>query len=106
MKALFWLASFALAQDLTYTRLPAGELVPSARVDGTLAYDSADRLYLFGGQADAPLNDLWTYSLAQRRWQRLSPTGDLPAPPLRPHARLGYPPVPPHPLRRTVPWLL
>lgn len=73
------------AQPLSYTLLEAGESAPSARLDGTIAYDSAGRrVILFGGAGNGEKNDLWSYSLAQRRWEELRPEGD------KPPARLGH----------------
>lgn len=73
------------AQALSYSRLPGGELAPSGRADGTIAYDLLSRqLYLFGGQADTLQNDLWVYALDEQRWRVVAVTGDLPA------ARLGH----------------
>lgn len=74
------------AQALTYSQLEAEGAKPSARFDGTIAYDpEAGRIFLFGGSgATGALNDLWVYSLAQRRWAELKPEGGLPRP------RLGH----------------
>lgn len=78
-------ASIAAAQPLTYTLLEAEGAKPAPRIDGTIAYDQAGRIvFLFGGSADVDKNDLWAYSLAQRRWTELQPEGD------RPPARLGH----------------
>ena len=62
------LTSLSVAQS-TYTLLPNGDTAPSGRVDGTIAYDPASRqVYLFGGQASDFQNDLWVYSMEQKRW--------------------------------------
>ena len=76
--------SLALGQS-AYTLLPPGVDAPSGRVDGTIAYDPATRqVYLFGGQANDFLNDLWVYSMDQKRWSQVSANGTLPP------ARLGH----------------
>jgi uncharacterized protein (TIGR03437 family) len=73
--------SVSRAQSLTYRVLPFVAGGPSARVDGTIAYDAASRrVYLFGGQDSTARNDLWTYSVPGRAWNLLSPGGDAPAP--------------------------
>ncbi|MBY0507228.1 MAG: hypothetical protein K2X03_25155 [Bryobacteraceae bacterium] len=73
------------AQSLTYRLLPPGDTAPTGRVDGTIAYaPSLRRLYLFGGQDTETRNDLWAYSLDDRAWTRLNPSGALPP------ARLGH----------------
>lgn len=77
---LFALA--ANAQTLSYRLLPVEGASPSARLDGTIAYDPAGRqIYLFGGSIR---NDLWSYSLDQRQWTEVAVTGT------RPPARLGH----------------
>lgn len=71
-------------QPLSYSQLRTDGPQPSARFDGTIAYDpSARRIYLFGGEDTSPRNDLWTYSLSERRWEEVPLTGP------RPPARLG-----------------
>lgn len=61
--------------------MPAGVAAPSARVDGTIAYDAPGRrLILFGGLGDGALNDLWAYSVDARQWLQLSPQGTKPDP--------------------------
>jgi hypothetical protein len=78
-------ASLGSAQPLSYTLLPAADPQPSPRLDGTIAYDSAGRrLFLFGGSDTAARNDLWSYSLAQRRWEEVPAGGSAPA------ARFGH----------------
>jgi len=75
----------AFSQNEGYTLLDNGPNSPAARVDGTIAYDPATRrLYLFGGQGSETLNDLWTYSLEQRRWEQISTPGE------NPPARFGH----------------
>lgn len=72
-------------QPLSYTLLPAEGARPSARVDGTIAYDSSERrLYLFGGRDNTARNDLWVYSLGERRWSEVRTSGALPP------ARFGH----------------
>lgn len=78
-------AAYAAAQPLAFTRLPADGTAPTPRVDGTIAYDGAGRrIYLFGGLDNSARNDLWFYSLAQRRWEEVAATGPKPA------ARFGH----------------
>ncbi|MBL8293024.1 MAG: hypothetical protein JNN08_14355 [Bryobacterales bacterium] len=78
-------AACAAAQPLAFTRLPADGAAPTPRVDGTIAYDGASRrIYMFGGLDSSPRNDLWFYSLAQRRWEEVQVTGSRPA------ARFGH----------------
>ena len=65
------------AQVLNYSLLSSDG--PSPRFDGTIAYDpAARRLFMFGGQDSAPKNDLWSYSLDQRRWTEIQPSGAKP----------------------------
>jgi len=71
----------ALGQPISYTVLPAAGVRPSARVDGTIAYDGGSgSLYLFGGQDNAARNDLWTYRPREGSWREISPAGAKPAP--------------------------
>ena len=78
-------AACAAAQPLAFTRLPADGPAPTPRVDGTIAYDGAGRrIYMFGGSDNSARNDLWFYSLAQRRWEEVQATG------LKPAARFGH----------------
>jgi uncharacterized protein (TIGR03437 family) len=82
---LAFMVTAAYGQSLSYSLLPDGESAPSPRVDGTIAYDPASQnLYLFGGQDSEPRNDLWVYTLAERRWSRVTVTGESPA------ARFGH----------------
>ncbi|MCX6596651.1 MAG: hypothetical protein NTV70_09825 [Acidobacteria bacterium] len=82
--ALLATSLFCHAQPLSFTRLPASGAAPSARLDGTIAYDPQTRqLYLFGGQGAGLLNDTWSYSLEAQRWTEVATTGT------RPPARLG-----------------
>lgn len=75
----------ASAQPLSYTLLLAEGAKPSARFDGTIAYDPVGRqILLFGGSDADSRNDLWSYSLSQRRWTELAPEG------ARPPARFGH----------------
>lgn len=78
-------ACAAVAQPLAYRLLPADGPQPAARLDGTIAYDASTRqIWLFGGSAGQVQNDLWYYSLDQRRWTEVNVTG------ARPSARLGH----------------
>ncbi len=79
------LSSLGQAQPLSYSLLRADGAQPSPRVDGTIAYDlSGRRIFLFGGQDTSPRNDLWAYSLSQRRWEEVQTSGP------RPPARFGH----------------
>ena len=81
---ILWVVG-AAAQPLAFTRLPADGAAPSPRVDGTIAYDgSTRRIYMFGGLETSARNDLWFYSLAQRRWEEVQAAGSKPA------ARFGH----------------
>ena len=83
--ALLIVRDLAEAQPLTYSLLPSQDPQPAPRFDGTIAYNPASRqLYLFGGQDTAPANDLWTYSLAQRRWTEVGAASP------KPPARFGH----------------
>jgi len=83
--AFFLLAALGQAQPLSYSLLGADGDQPSPRFDGTIAYDpSARRIFLFGGQDTSPKNDLWAYSLSQRRWEEVQASGP------RPPARSGH----------------
>ena len=74
-----------LAQSLTYGRLDAIGAAPQPRVDGVVVYEPVSRqLFLFGGRADRPLNDLWAYSIDGRQWI------EVPAGGSRPPARFGH----------------
>ncbi|MCC6293258.1 MAG: hypothetical protein IT164_11460 [Bryobacterales bacterium] len=82
--SILWAAGLS-GQPLAFTRLPTEGPAPSPRVDGTIAYDGASsRVYLFGGLDNSARNDLWFYSLAQRRWEEVQATGTKPA------ARFGH----------------
>src|SRR5262245_33794727 len=75
------LAGFACAQPIAYSLLRADGPQPTPRFDGTIVYDPIDRrIFLFGGQDNEPKNDLWAYSLAQRRWEEIYVEGQKPAP--------------------------
>ncbi len=73
------------AQDWRYEQVPVVGQAPPARIDGTISYDrDSASLFLFGGQANQTLNDLWVYSLPNQTWTQLQPTGALPP------SRLGH----------------
>src|ERR1051326_4775734 len=84
--ALTWLLSLSSqAQSLSYTLLEPQAPKPSPRFDGTIAYDPVGRqVFLFGGQDSVPRNDLWAYSLAQRRWTEIQAADPVPP------ARFGH----------------
>lgn len=84
--ATFLWAGMLAAQPLSYTLLdPGADPKPEPRVDGTIVYDPAERrILMFGGSASGVRNDLWAYSLTQRRWTELRPDGE------KPPARLGH----------------
>lgn len=89
MRTSFFLAlataAAAIAQPLAFTRLGGSGAAPSPRQGGTIAYDAATRrVYMFGGLDSAPKNDLWFYSLGERRWQPVEAAGQKPA------ARFGH----------------
>jgi uncharacterized protein (TIGR03437 family) len=70
----------AAAQKLNYTFLPTGAPSPTPRVDGTIAYDAAERqLWMFGGQDSAPKDDLWAYSLRTKQWRAVETASAPPA---------------------------
>ncbi len=70
----------ASAQPLSYSLLRADGAQPSPRLDGTIAYDPGARaIYLFGGSDTASRNDLWRYSLAERRWEEVQAGAAPPA---------------------------
>jgi uncharacterized protein (TIGR03437 family) len=65
--------------------LPPAGTGPSARFDGTIAYDPAgQQILLFGGRDSGPKNDLWAYSLQRRQWTEVGVAG------VRPPARFGH----------------
>jgi hypothetical protein len=82
---LLALATTLPAQTLSYTLLSSAGPQPSPRFDGTIAYDPSTRqIYLFGGEDTAPRDDLWIYSLPDRRWREVQVSGS------RPPARFGH----------------
>lgn len=85
--ALFFLGWATQAQTLSYSLLPTGDDAPSARFDGTIAYDPAGKqIFLFGGQDfEGTKNDLWSYSLTDRRWTAVNPVGGT-----KPQPRFGH----------------
>ena len=83
--AYFCMPVTAQQPPLTYTLQTPEGAKPTARVDGTIAYDAASRqLFLFGGQDSSSRNDLWAYSAASGRWEELQPAG------AKPPARFGH----------------
>ncbi|MBC8167381.1 MAG: hypothetical protein H7Y20_16120 [Bryobacteraceae bacterium] len=79
------IAGSGYAQPLTYSLLRTDGPQPTPRLDGTIAYDPIDsRILLFGGQDSSPRNDLWAYSITQRRWEEILITGP------KPPARFGH----------------
>lgn len=87
ISAFLGLTILTSAQTLSYSLLqPTAAAAPTERFDGTIAYDPQERrIFLFGGQDfSGPQNDLWTFSIANRTWTQLDPTGAKPA------ARFGH----------------
>jgi uncharacterized protein (TIGR03437 family) len=86
--ALFTLAAphrEVWAQELVYTKLPAGDTAPAPRLDAPPVYDPVGReIYVFGGGGDISLNDLWAYSLIGKRWREVRATSGAPP------ARFGH----------------
>jgi uncharacterized protein (TIGR03437 family) len=83
--ALILAVSGGFAQEFRLEKLPAPGLSPTGRVDGAIAYDDRDRrVYLFGGRDTTTRNDLWSYSIEERTWTQLRPSGTAPA------ARFGH----------------
>lgn len=73
------------AQNLSYSLLSSSSVQPTARFDGTIAYDPlGSQVFLFGGQDTLPRNDLWSYSLTGRQWTEVKVSGPLPP------ARFGH----------------
>ncbi len=69
------------APNMSWSQLaPAGAL-PPARYDHTLVTDGT-KLYLFGGRGPQPMNDLWLYDIAAKRWSESTASG--------PNARFGH----------------
>ncbi|MCW5980586.1 MAG: hypothetical protein KIT09_21075 [Bryobacteraceae bacterium] len=74
----------AHAAPSSFTLLDHAGRAPSPRVDGAIVYEDQDRrLYLFGGRDTAPRNDLWAYSIDERRWTEIETSS-------RPPARFGH----------------
>lgn len=85
LSAFLLLALSVAAQDWRYDLLPVSGQAPPPGNDGTIAYDpDAASVYMFGGQANSNLNDLWQYSLNTQSWRSLTPVGPLPP------TRLGH----------------
>lgn len=63
--------------------VPQGEQ-PAPRTDATILDDSPGSFLLFGGLAESPRNDLWSYSLYHNTWTELNPSGP------RPPERFGH----------------
>lgn len=74
-------AALLYSQQLQLTTVEPTGPGPSARFDGTIAYDpSSNDLYLFGGEDSTARNDLWAFSIETRQWRQLSPSGTRPDP--------------------------
>ena len=72
--------ALSLGKTLAWSRIvPTGQ-GPSARLVGTMVYDSRrDRMIVFGGFDGAFLNDVWALELSGTpHWVRLNPSGPLP----------------------------
>ncbi len=80
------LYELSMQDNPVWRLLPSANGGPDQRRGHTTVFDSRrNRIILFGGSDDTePLDDLWSYSLADNTWQRLVPapdtTGGLPAP--------------------------
>jgi uncharacterized protein (TIGR03437 family) len=75
----------AYAQEFRLEKLPSSGLSPTPRVDGAIAFDDRERrVYMFGGRDTAARNDLWSYSMQERAWTELRPSGTAPG------ARFGH----------------
>jgi len=61
---------------------PSGGDAPSARRNGTAIYDARNRrVILFGGTDSlGNLNDVWSFDVDGRTWEKRTPTGGPPAP--------------------------
>lgn len=72
----------------TWKRITPLNSSPGARANHAMVYDSKqDRLIVFGGRGEGGLlNDVWAFSLKDRSWVNLTPTGSAPAPRLTPTA--------------------
>ncbi|MFN0102742.1 MAG: kelch repeat-containing protein [Bryobacteraceae bacterium] len=78
-------AMFLSAQELQFSAVQPDGLRPSARFDGTIAYDPpSNRIFLFGGEDTTARNDLWAYAVETRQWRAISPAG------VKPDARSGH----------------
>ena len=78
--------AFDLATE-TWAEVTTSGIGPSARVNGSMVYDSTmDRLLLFGGNQEPSgmsydsLNDLWELDLTTGAWKVLQTTGPTPSP--------------------------
>ncbi len=77
--ALLVAAVALAAQDWRYELISPSGGAPQPRIDGTIAYDAATAsLYLFGGQGEGNLNDLWAFALTTNTWKQLAPAGAPP----------------------------
>ena len=66
-------------ETLSYSLLGSTSSAPSARFDGTIAYDATGKqVFLFGGYDTTPKNDLWSYSVEQGMWTAIRTTGTAP----------------------------
>jgi uncharacterized protein (TIGR03437 family) len=76
---LFLISAGANAQTLRFTKLAPSDDQPSPRFDAPITYDpTSQQIYLFGGQADSPQNDLWAYSVPDSKWTAVQASGSLP----------------------------
>jgi uncharacterized protein (TIGR03437 family) len=65
--------SFSLSSNTWTDWTPAGDK-PQVRCLLSSAFDRANRrMVIYGGQRNGPLDDLWSFDIAQRRWTNLTP---------------------------------
>ncbi|OMJ92402.1 hypothetical protein SteCoe_4849 [Stentor coeruleus] len=68
-----------LVSTIEYSQLPLSKLGPSARKFSSLAFNTQNNtLFLFGGEGDIYHDDLWTYTIEDRKWEYLNVFSDTP----------------------------
>ncbi len=83
-----WRLDLAEEESLRWKQLESAGPGPRARNGACMAVDDAgNRLLMHGGDGGPhptygfiPLDDLWSYDLAENRWTRLEPSGAAPEP--------------------------